>query len=91
VGLLYKVAAPMIIFVFTGQAPLILLVALLILVYLTGLELWQEKDLEFLIKAWWVLLVLLFHVFGYAVFRVWLAKRRRNASTSREPGAGAPP
>jgi hypothetical protein len=85
------VAAPMIVFVFTGQAPLILLVALLILVYLTGLELWQEKDLPFLIKAWWVLLVFLLHVFGYAVFRVWLAMRRRKAPTSHEPGEGAPP
>ena len=72
----------MIVFVFTGQAPLILLVALLILVYLAGLELWQEKDLEFLIKAFWVLLVFLFHVFGYAVFRVWLAMRRRNSDTA---------
>ena len=81
----------MIVFVFTGQAPLILLVALLILVYLTGLELWQEKDLEFLIKAFWVLLVFLLHVFGYAVFRIWLAMRRRNASTSRGPGAGGRP
>ena len=67
----------MILFVFTGQIPLILLVALLILAYLTGYELWQEKDLAFLYKAWWVLLVILFHVFGYAVFRIWLAMRRR--------------
>ncbi len=69
----------MIVFVLTGQAPIILLVALLILCYLTGLELWQEKDLEFLPKAWWVLIVFIFHVFGYAVFRVWLAMRRRSS------------
>jgi hypothetical protein len=73
------VAAPMIVFVFTGQAPLILLVALLILIYLTWFDLRQEKDLEFLVKAWWVLLVFLFHVFGYAVFRFWLALRRRSS------------
>jgi hypothetical protein len=69
----------MIVFVFTGQAPIILLLALLILCYLTGLELRQEKDMDFLPKAWWVLLVFMFHVFGYAVFRVWLAMRRKNS------------
>ena len=68
----------MILFVFTGQVPLILLVALLILCYLTGFELWQEKDMDFLPKAWWVLLVFLLHLFGYVVFRVWLAMRRRD-------------
>ena len=66
----------MILFVFTGQVPPILLVALLILTYLTGLELWHE-DLPVLWKAWWVLLVLLTNLFGYAVFRIWLAVRRR--------------
>ena len=69
----------MIVFIFTGQVPIILLVALLILCYLTGLELWQEKDMDFLPKAWWVLLVFLLHVFGYAVFRVWLTMRRRRS------------
>jgi hypothetical protein len=69
----------MIVFVSTGQAPIILLVALLILCYLTAVELRPEKDMEFLPKAWWVLLVFLFHVFGYAVFRLWLAMRRKNS------------
>jgi hypothetical protein len=71
------VAAPVILFVLTGQAPPILIVALLILCYLTGYELWQEKDMPFLLKAWWVLLVFLLHVFGYAAFWVWLRMRRR--------------
>jgi hypothetical protein len=53
-------------------------VALAILAYLTGIELWREDDLALLEKAWWVLLVVLFHVFGYAVFRVWLARHRRS-------------
>ena len=80
----------MMVFLITGQAPLILIVALLILCYLTGLELWQEKDLPFLPKAWWVLLVLLLHVVGYAIFRIWLTLRRRRAS-SHEPGGGGRP
>ena len=80
----------MMLFLLTGQAPLILIVALLILCYLTGLELWQEKDLPFLPKAWWVLLVLLTHLVGYVIFRIWLARRRRRAS-SPAPGADGPP
>ena len=67
----------MIVFVITGQVPPILAVALLILVYLTGLELRHEDDLEFLWKAFWVLFVFLGHVFGYALFRGWLALQRR--------------
>ncbi len=35
--------------------------------------------MDFLPKAWWVLLVFIFHVFGYVVFRVWLAMRRKNS------------
>jgi hypothetical protein len=67
----------MVVFVLTGQVPPILAIALLILVYLTGLELWHEDDLPFLWKAFWVLFVLLGHVFGYAIFRAWLALHRR--------------
>jgi hypothetical protein len=67
----------MVVFVLTGQVPPILAIALLILVYLTGLELWHEEGLEFLWKAFWVLFVFLGHVFGYALFRAWLALHRR--------------
>jgi hypothetical protein len=70
------VAATVILFVFTGQAPPILIVALLILVYLTAIDLWRE-DMPFLWKAWWVLLVLLFNLAGYVAFRIWLAVRHR--------------
>jgi hypothetical protein len=64
-------------FVLTRDIPLILFVGLLILCYLTAWDLWSEKDLPFLIKAWWVLLVFLTNVVGYAAFRIWLAARRR--------------
>lgn len=67
----------MVLFVLTGQAPPILVVALLILLYLTALELRREEDLPFLYKAWWFLLVALLHVVGYAAFWIWLAIRRR--------------
>jgi hypothetical protein len=67
----------MVLFVLTGQAPPILVVALLILVYLTGLELWREEGLPFLYKAWWCLLVFLLHVVGFGAFWIWLGVRRR--------------
>jgi hypothetical protein len=66
-----------ILFVLTGQMPPLLLVTLLILAYLTGLELSREPDLPFLYKAWWVLLVLLLNIVGFAAFWIWLAIRRR--------------
>jgi hypothetical protein len=65
-------------FLLTGQIPTILLLALVILCYLTAWDLWGEKDLPFLIKAWWVLLVFITNVVGYAGFRIWLATRRRS-------------
>jgi hypothetical protein len=74
--------APMIVFVLTQQVPPILAIALLILVYLTGLELWNEDDLPFLWKAFWVLFVFLGHLFGYGIFRAWLALHRRGRATT---------
>jgi hypothetical protein len=75
-------APPMILFVFTGGAPFILVLSLLIMAYLTGYELWKEKDLQFLWKAWWVLFVLLMNIVGFAIFWVWLLVRRRRAPTT---------
>ena len=75
----------MIVFVFTGQVPPILAIALLILVYLTGLELRHEDDLEFLWKAFWVLFVFLGHVLGYGIFRAWLALHRRGRDAGARP------
>jgi hypothetical protein len=72
----------MVVFVFTEQVPPILAVALLIVVYLTALELWHEDDLEFLRKAFWVLFVFLGHVFGYGIFRAWLALHRRGSKAA---------
>ena len=69
----------MLLFVLTQQFPLILLVALLVLCYLTAIEL-RNEDEPFLVKAWWVLLVFLANIVGYAAFRIWLAARRRRRS-----------
>ena len=35
--------------------------------------------MPFLIKAWWVLFVLLFNVVGFGVFWIWLAVHRRRS------------
>ena len=67
----------MILFVFTGGAPTILVLMLVVMCYLAGYELWKEQDLPFLYKAWWVLLVLLTNLVGFAIFWIWLATRRR--------------
>jgi hypothetical protein len=47
--------------------------------YLTGYELWKERDLQFLWKAWWVLLVFILNVLGFALFWIWLLIRRTRA------------
>ena len=67
----------MILFVLTGQMPPILLLTLVLMGYLTGYELTKENDLPFMIKAWWVLFVLLFNILGFGIFWIWLAARRR--------------
>jgi hypothetical protein len=72
----------MVVFVFTGQVPPILAVALGIVIYLTVLELWNDDSLEFLWKAFWVLFVFLGHVFGYGIFRVWLALHRKGRTST---------
>ena len=70
-------AAAMILFVLTGAAPPVLVLTLIVMCYLTGWELWKEKDLPFLWKAWWVLLVFLLNVVGLVIFWIWLFARRR--------------
>ena len=71
----------MIVFLALGQVPLVLLICLLGLVYLTWVEL-RHEDLQPQVKLWWGLLVLLTHLPGYVALRIWLAVRRRGASTA---------
>ena len=80
----------MIVFVITQSLPWILLLTLAGVLYLTWVEVKDEPDLEFNVKAWWFLLVLLFHVPGYLVFRGWIAvrrhRRKQEAHDSPTPG-----
>jgi hypothetical protein len=61
----------MIFFVLLGHVPTILLICLLGLLWLTWIEL-RDRPMEPTVKLWWALLVLLTHVPGYLVMRVWL-------------------
>lgn len=77
--------AAMILFLLTGAAPPILVVTLLIMCYLAGYELRKETELPFLWKAWWVLLIFMLNVAGFAMFWVWLLIRRNRGDRPPAP------
>ena len=72
----------MLLFVLLGHTPLVLLLCLLGLLYLTWLEL-RTESLEPLVQLGWYLLVLLFNLIGYVALRIWLLVRRRRAAERR--------
>ena len=79
----------MLVFVLFQSAPPIMLLVLAVTLYLVVMDLRQEDDLEFTYKVWWFLFVLLTHVPGYLVFRVWIwvrRQRRRDAEHAASPG-----
>ena len=76
------VRAAVIVFVILGHTPLVLLVCLLALLYLTWLEL-RGEAMEPQVKLWWGLLVLLTHVPGYLALRAWMAFWRRRDGARR--------
>jgi hypothetical protein len=78
----YRPQQPVLLFVILGHTPLVLLVCLLGLLYLTWVEL-RGEELEPLVKLWWALLVFLTHVPGYIALRIWIALRRRRDDVRR--------
>ena len=72
----------MLLFVIIGHAPIVLLVALLGLLYLTWVDL-RHEGLEPIAQLWWYLLVFLFNVLGYVALRIWLIVRRRRGDARR--------
>ncbi|MBA3408290.1 MAG: hypothetical protein H0U06_09595 [Solirubrobacterales bacterium] len=72
----------MIVFVILGHTPLILLVCLLGLLYLSWLDL-RGVELDPQVNLFWGLLVFLTHVPGYLALRIWLAVRRRRDDARR--------
>jgi hypothetical protein len=77
-----------IVFVILGQVPIVLLLAQLGMLYLAAVDLHRERDLDTLVKLWWLLLVLLFNVLGFAAEKLWLLSRRRREKKPRRPRAG---
>ena len=81
----------MILFVLTGQAPPILIMTLAV----NGLPdriraLEGGGDVQFLWKAWWVLFVVLGNVVGFAIFWIWLARRRVRRTAAKTRAAARP-
>ena len=72
----------MIVFVILGHTPLILLVCLLGLLYLSWIDL-RGEELDPQVNLFWGLAVFLFHVPGYLALRIWLAVRRRRGDVRR--------
>jgi hypothetical protein len=72
-----------IVFVLLGQVPIILLVAQLGMLYLAVLDL-REEDVDFQVKVWWFLLVLLFNVLGFLAEKLWVLDRRRRRRAARD-------
>jgi predicted CDP-diglyceride synthetase/phosphatidate cytidylyltransferase len=64
-------------FVLIGHVPAVLLLAQLGMLYLAILDMRAEDDLDFQVKVWWVLVVLLFNVVGFVAEKVWVTVRRR--------------
>ena len=78
----------MLLFVLTQSAPPIMILVLAVALYLVVMDLRQEEDLDFTAKVWWFLFVLLTHVPGYLIFRVWIAVRRHRRQD--EPHGASP-
>ena len=66
----------MIVFLFLGFTPWILLLTLALALYLTVIEL-RELDLHFTHRAFWLLLVFLTHFVGYLILRGYSVYRHR--------------
>ena len=79
----------MILFAVLGQVPTILLVVLGICLYLVWVDI-KNEPVDFQIKLWWFLLVLILHVPGYLIFRVWIAVRRHRRAQEAQASTPGP-
>jgi hypothetical protein len=68
--------AAVLLFLLTENAPPIMILVLVVALYLVVWDIKDEPGLAFLHKAWWFMFVLITHVPGYLIFRVWIAVRR---------------
>jgi hypothetical protein len=82
--------AAVLLFVLTGSAPTLMLVVLAVTLYLVVIDVKDEPGLAFLHKAWWFMFVVLTHVPGYLIFRVWIAVRRHRRKDERHAPSPGP-
>jgi fumarate reductase subunit D len=82
--------AAVLLFLLTQSVPPIMLLVLAITLYLVVIDVKDEPGLAFLHKAWWFLFVLLTHVPGYLIFRVWIAVRRHRRKQEEHAATPAP-
>ena len=80
----------MLLFVLTQGVPPIMLLVLGVTLYLVVIDVKDEPGLAFLHKAWWFLFVLLTHVPGYLIFRVWIAVRRHRREQEEHAASPRP-
>jgi len=76
-------------FVIFQSVPAIMLLVLVVALYLVWYDI-KDEQVDFQIKAWWFLFVLLTHVPGYLVFRVWIAMRRHRRKQEAQPATPGP-
>jgi hypothetical protein len=78
-------------FLITESVPPIMVLVLAVTLYLVVIDVKDEPGLQFLHKAWWFMFVVLTHVPGYLVFRVWIAVRRHRREKETHPATPGPP
>ena len=82
--------AAVLLFLLTGNAPPIMILVLIVTLYLVVIDVKDEPGLAFLHKAWWFMFVVLTHVPGYLIFRVWIAVRRHRRQDTPHPTSPGP-
>ena len=81
--------AAVILFALLGQVPTILLLVLGVCLYLVWVDI-KDEGVDFQIKVWWFLFVLILHVPGYLIFRVWIAMRRHRRAQEAQASTPGP-
>jgi hypothetical protein len=82
--------AAVLLFLLTSNAPPIMILVLVVTLYLVVMDIKDEPGLAFLHKAWWFMFVVLTHVPGYLIFRVWIAVRRHRRPDEAHPATPGP-
>jgi hypothetical protein len=82
--------AAVLLFFLTGSVPPIMVLVLVVALYLVWIDVKDEPGLEFLHKAWWFMFVVITHVPGYLIFRVWIAVRRHRREKAAHAATPAP-